>query len=65
MALLRKLITIGDSKAVVIPHDYLEYYKNKGRIIKKVGMEINENIVIEPIFEDIVEPKKTPQEAPQ
>jgi hypothetical protein len=53
MALLRKLVSIGDSKAVIIPCDYLEYYKKQGKKIKQVGLEINKVIVIKPIFEDI------------
>ncbi len=56
MPLKRKLVSIGNSKAVVIPHDYLEYYRKKGKTIKEVGLEINKKIIILPIFEEI-EPK--------
>jgi antitoxin component of MazEF toxin-antitoxin module len=58
MPLKRKLVSIGNSKAVVIPHDYLEYYWKKGKIIKEVGLEINKKIIILPIFEDINQNKE-------
>jgi hypothetical protein len=53
MPLKRKLVSIGNSKAVVIPHDYLEYYRNQGKNIKEVVLEINKKITILPIFENI------------
>jgi len=53
MPLKRKLVCIGNSKAVVIPHDYLEYYQKQGKTIKEVGLEINKKIIILPIFEEI------------
>lgn len=53
MPLRRKLVSIGNSKAVVIPHDYLEYYRKQGKTIKEVGLEINKKIIILPIFEEI------------
>lgn len=63
MAILKKLITIGESKAIVIPRAYLDYYESKGKIIRKVGLEIGETIVIQPIFEDVSENEsKKPKE---
>jgi hypothetical protein len=53
MPLKRKLISVGKSKAVVIPHDYLDYYRKQGKIINEVGLEINDKIIISPIFIDI------------
>jgi len=51
--MLRKLVTIGDSKAVIIPAEYLSYYeKIKGKKIKQVGIKIDEKIIIDPIFKD-------------
>ena len=50
MAILRKLISIGNSKAIIIPHDYLEYHRKNGKIIREVGLEINDKIIINPIF---------------
>jgi len=48
--LLKRLISIGGSKAVVIPCEYLEYYRSIGKPIEIVGLEVNRKITIEPIF---------------
>ena len=53
MPILKRLIKINESKAVVIPHNYFEYYRSKGKEINKVSLEIGKKIVIEPIFEEI------------
>lgn len=53
MAILKKLIRVGGSKAIVIPNSYLSYWKLKGKTINEVGLKINKNIIIEPIFIDI------------
>ena len=58
MPLRRKLISVGTSKAVVIPHDYLDYYRKQGKIINEVGLEINDKIIISPIFIDIEQESK-------
>lgn len=55
MPILKKLIRINESKAVVLPHSYFEYYKSKGKEINTVSLEIDDKIIIQPIFEDIVE----------
>lgn len=47
MPMIRKLIKVGDSKAVTIPPDWLEYYKRKfGRDVEEVEMELNGEIKI-------------------
>ena len=54
MSLIRKIITVGNSRAVVIPGFFLEYFKSQGKKTDKVDMEIDsEVIVIKPIFEEI------------
>ena len=54
MAVLRKLINIGNSKAIIIPKEYIEFYEQQGKIFNTVGMQINDKIILEPIFENIV-----------
>jgi antitoxin component of MazEF toxin-antitoxin module len=58
MALLRKIVQIGNSKAIVIPKQYFEFYKLQGKEIKQVGLEIGEKLTIEPIFTEISEQGK-------
>jgi len=53
MPILKKLIRLNESKAIVIPHNYFEYYRSKGKEIKKVSIELGKKIVIKPIFEEI------------
>lgn len=53
MALLRKIVSVGNSKAVVIPQSYLDYWRLKGLEMKKVKLEVNDQIIISPVFEEI------------
>ncbi len=47
MPLKRKLIKVGDSRAVVIPADWLKYYEDKsGQAVEDVFLEINNVITI-------------------
>lgn len=47
MPLLRKIIKVGNSKAVIIPNDWLDYYKSKyGKDIVEIYMEVNNIITI-------------------
>ncbi len=55
--LLRKIVSIGHAKAVVIPQQYIDYYKMRGKEIKQVGMEVNKKIILTPIFEPITNQK--------
>ena len=53
MALIRKLIQVGGSRAVTIPVTWIQYYeKMSGQKIRKVGMEIDGKIVIWPILKE-------------
>jgi antitoxin component of MazEF toxin-antitoxin module len=47
MPLIRKLIKVGNSRAVVIPPDWLKYYEDKtGEPVKEVFLELNGSIKI-------------------
>lgn len=53
--MLKNLICLNTSKAVILPAQYLKYFeKIKGKMIKQVGIDINDEIItIKPIFKDI------------
>jgi len=54
MPLIKRLISVGDSRAVTIPKSYLQFHEKKnGKKISKVGMEINGKIVIWPILQEL------------
>ena len=53
MALLRKIIDVGNSKAVVIPQSYLGYWRLKGKEIRQVELEVNDKITISPVLKKI------------
>ncbi len=56
MPLKRKLITVGNSRAVVIPADWITYYEEQfGQQITEVSMEVNNVITI------AVSPSKQPK----
>ena len=47
MPLIKKLIKLGkSSRAVVIPSEWLEYYRKQGLSIEAILMEINGEITI-------------------
>jgi len=47
MPLIKKLIKLGkSSRAVVIPSEWLEYYRKQGLSVEAVLMEINGEIVL-------------------
>jgi hypothetical protein len=55
MPLIKNLIKISHSKALIIPHNYLEYYKLQGKEINQFRLDINKKIILTPIFEEIPE----------
>ena len=58
MPLIRKLIKVGNSRAVVIPPDWLKYYEEKaGQPIKDILMELNNVITISIAKEKKTKPK--------
>ena len=65
MPMLRKLIKVGDSRAVTIPPDWLEYYRRKfGQEVVEVEMELNGEITI--YVRDPSKPKEsTPLQSPK
>ena len=51
MPIRRKVITVGDSKAVTIPKSWLDLLKEKyGVEITEVKMEVDQKLIIEPII---------------
>ena len=47
MPLKRKLIKVGNSRAVIIPSDWIRYYEEKyGRPVITILMELNNDITI-------------------
>jgi len=53
MPILKKLIKINESKAVVIPYSYFKFYRSMGKEINEVSLEIDKKIILEPILVDI------------
>jgi antitoxin component of MazEF toxin-antitoxin module len=52
MPIIRKVVEIGNSKAVFIPKSWFEYYeKETGQKIIKVAIEVNRVLKIEPLIE--------------
>lgn len=50
MPMTRKVIQVGTSRAVTIPHEFLDFYRSRGEEIHKVSIEVTDKIVITPIF---------------
>ena len=59
MPIIKKLVQIGTSKAIIIPSAYLEYWRMKGKTICEFGVDINKKIVLTPIFKVMAEEDKT------
>ena len=56
MPLLKNLINLGNSKAITIPKDWLDYYKNKtGKELETVLMEIDGSKII--LYAEVEEQK--------
>jgi antitoxin component of MazEF toxin-antitoxin module len=64
MSMLKKIISIGNSKAIIIPYEFIAYYKLQGKEIKKVRLELTDKLIITPIFEEgeSESKKETPKE---
>lgn len=58
MAMVRKVVGIGRSRAIIIPRSYLNFWKLQGRVIRQVELEITDKILITPILEEIAKGKK-------
>jgi len=46
MPLIRKLQKFGNSRAITIPADWLEFYERQGKKIDYLLMEINAEIIL-------------------
>jgi antitoxin component of MazEF toxin-antitoxin module len=52
MPIIRSILNLGNSKAVTIPKSWLTNAENTtGRKVIALAMEVNENIILQPIFE--------------
>jgi len=52
MPIIRKVIEVGNSKAVCIPKSWFEYYEEKtGQRISKVTIEVNRVLKIKPLLQ--------------
>jgi antitoxin component of MazEF toxin-antitoxin module len=62
MPIIRKILNVGDSKAITIPKSWLESAEeNAGKKIIAIALEVDRVITISPVFEkDHI--KETPQD---
>ncbi len=52
MPIIRKIFEIGNSKAICIPKDWIEFYeKETGTHIEAVAIEVNRILKVKPIIE--------------
>lgn len=50
MPIIRKVVPIGNSKAVFLPKSWFEYYEeHEGITIKNVAIEVNRTLKISPL----------------
>lgn len=57
MPLKRKIITVGNSKAITLPSEWLDYHEAKrGSPLETILMEINDNITLKIEVEEDHEP---------
>lgn len=49
MHIIRRIINLGHSKAIIIPKSWMDFYKEKtGQEIKSVAIEVDRQLIIEP-----------------
>lgn len=64
MPLLRKLIKLGNSRAVILPSDWLKYHElETGQEVQVILMEVNNVITITPKPEKEEEKEKSSETA--
>lgn len=52
MPIIRKILNIGDSKAITLPKSWLDSAEeNKGKKIIAIAMEVDRFITLQPVFE--------------
>lgn len=49
----KKLVKVGDSRAIIIPNSYLDYWRLKGKNIVGFELVVNKKLILAPILEDI------------
>jgi len=53
MPLVRRIVKVGNARAVTLPKDWLDYWERQLREpIKEVGMQVNKKLIIEPFLPD-------------
>jgi antitoxin component of MazEF toxin-antitoxin module len=58
MPIIRKIIPLGNSKAVTLPKTWLQYIEEKtGQGVKAVTMEVNGALTIKPKLKDQGKPQ--------
>ncbi len=51
MPIIRKVVTVGDSRGITIPKSWLDFYEREtGEKIREVTIEIDRVLTIGPIF---------------
>jgi antitoxin component of MazEF toxin-antitoxin module len=51
MPIIRKVVSVGDSRGITIPKSWLEYFeKESGKEICEVAIEVDRVLTISPIF---------------
>jgi antitoxin component of MazEF toxin-antitoxin module len=57
MPLIKKIIRVGNSKAITIPPSWLEFIeKQTGETIRELAMEVNGSLKIRPILKEPSDP---------
>jgi antitoxin component of MazEF toxin-antitoxin module len=52
MPIIRKILNVGDSKAVTIPKSWIESAEeDSGKKVVALSMEVNGSIILQPVFE--------------
>lgn len=51
MPIIRKVVTVGDSRGITIPKSWLDFYEREtGEKIREVTIEVNKVLTVGPIF---------------
>lgn len=56
MPIIRKIVSFGKtSKGIILPKSWLEYFeKTNGQKIKEVTIEVNGQLIIQPLLQDSI-----------
>jgi len=51
LPIIRKVVTVGDSRGITIPKSWLDFYEREtGEKIREVTIEVNKVLTVGPIF---------------